>query len=570
MVRLRSPLHVHRARRPAATTARRWPSWAAVLAFALLGFPVRAQPAPALPGREDADVPSAVAVRGLVVSHEGVELNGSLYLPAGPGPFPAVVLLPSGAGDDRRDRSADAETFVAAGVAAYAFDQRGAGASQGTFADATVADLAGDGAAAVGAVRGLDIVDDRRVGVWGVGLGGWLLPWVARAAGPAFVVQVTAAATPLGSAERWRVGLDLARRGYGTAPITAALRGLRVEQTSGPLWARLPLLGDAWFASLDPALDPMVAWPGVGAPVLAFFGANDGRIPTLRSAALLAGWSRARGDTLDRVYLLDDAAHALGGSERNRYDAYRRPLTQWLAAVVGAGAPGRPAPRPNAPAPAPRPTMPTPITVAARAPAAAPGRAPANAAAGPVPGSPPASSDLSGRLFAQAAEGSRPWQDAAFGVTRWYAGAWLHLPVALAFVVVFLIGLLVSLTPRRPARYAGPWGRGRVDRGAPLVRLTQALVCLADLAMLGGLGYALALLLGARGAPPSPPLPFADLLRLGAGVSGGLALLLALLMLFAPSEGWRSARVGTAVVVAVAAALFLPFLLYWRVPFLGA
>ncbi len=104
----------------------------------------------------------------------GVQLACTLTRPRGPGPFGAVVLATGSGPQDRDEALAGHRPFLVlsdaltrAGVAALRCDDRGVGASTGTFEAATTLDFAGDALAAVAALRQRpDIVRDR-VGIVG-------------------------------------------------------------------------------------------------------------------------------------------------------------------------------------------------------------------------------------------------------------------------------------------------------------------------------------------------------------------------------------------------------------------
>ncbi|GAA3129386.1 alpha/beta fold hydrolase [Planomonospora alba] len=102
----------------------------------------------------------------------GVRCAGHLYLPAGSGPVPCVVLCHGFSGT--MDRLFDhAERFAAEGFAALVFDYRGFGESDGE--PRQVPDIPGqlaDVRAAVAFVRGHERVDPDRVLLWGNSLGG--------------------------------------------------------------------------------------------------------------------------------------------------------------------------------------------------------------------------------------------------------------------------------------------------------------------------------------------------------------------------------------------------------------
>jgi len=86
----------------------------------------------------------------------GIELAGTLTLPEGKGPFPAVVLI-TGSGPQNRDEEIFqhkpfllwAHELTQAGFAVLRYDDRGFGASEGNFQTATTLDFATDAQAAI-------------------------------------------------------------------------------------------------------------------------------------------------------------------------------------------------------------------------------------------------------------------------------------------------------------------------------------------------------------------------------------------------------------------------------------
>ena len=115
-----------------------------------------------------------------------VTLAGTLTLPKGDGPFPAVVLV-SGSGPQDRDETLFghkpflvlADHLTRQGIAVLRYDDRGVGKSTGKFKGATTADFATDAAAAVAYLHGRKEIDAKRVGVAGHSEGGVVAPIVA-------------------------------------------------------------------------------------------------------------------------------------------------------------------------------------------------------------------------------------------------------------------------------------------------------------------------------------------------------------------------------------------------------
>jgi len=126
----------------------------------------------------------------------GVTLAGTLTKPRTGGPFPAVVLI-SGSGPQDRDEAllghkpflVLADYLTRQGLVVLRFDDRGVGASTGTFATATSEDFAGDVLAAVAYLKGRPDVDPAGIGLAGHSEGGLIAPMAAvRSADVAYLV----------------------------------------------------------------------------------------------------------------------------------------------------------------------------------------------------------------------------------------------------------------------------------------------------------------------------------------------------------------------------------------------
>ena len=124
-------------------------------------------------------------------------LAGMLTVPAGPGPFPAVVLLSDTGSQDRNGTVGDfgplgwlADYLTRRGVAVLRFDDRGVGESTGSAASTTAA-LVSDAQAALSFLHTRPELDQKHVGLIGHGEGGNVaLLAAAQLQAPAFVVAL--------------------------------------------------------------------------------------------------------------------------------------------------------------------------------------------------------------------------------------------------------------------------------------------------------------------------------------------------------------------------------------------
>jgi hypothetical protein len=114
------------------------------------------------------------------------QLAGTLSVPNGKGPFPAVVLI-SGTGHNTRDEDVWghkiflilADALNRKGIAALRYDKRGVGGSTGDYDAATTVDFTSDAEAAVTWLKTQPGIDPYHVGVLGHSEGGIIAPAVA-------------------------------------------------------------------------------------------------------------------------------------------------------------------------------------------------------------------------------------------------------------------------------------------------------------------------------------------------------------------------------------------------------
>ncbi len=246
---------------------------------------------------------------------DGVSLAGSLLIPAGPGPFPALVIVHGSGSSDRSNpwTSAYAAALVERGVAVLHPDKRGSGSSGGNWREADFGMLANDALAGLHAVRTHPSIDADRVGLIGFSQGGHIVPLAAtRSPHVALVVNVSGSVVPMmeqiGDEIRMmgiREGLDsnqlkalqavhdravefvLTGNGWDAyrARLDEAKEGVLKESDAvsgfpadpdSPAWTFLRTMGN---------FDPMPYWREVQVPTLFLYGGRDQNVDVLKSAA---------------------------------------------------------------------------------------------------------------------------------------------------------------------------------------------------------------------------------------------------------------------------------------------
>ena len=171
-------------------------------------------------GTERRDATQLYRTEAASFSNGDASLAGTLLLPAGPGPHPAVVMI-HGSGPATRDVFLPvADVLVRNGVAVLIHDKRGTGASTGNYNRADFGDLAADALAGVAWLAAHPEIDPRQIGLHGFSLGSWVAP-LAAARNPdvAFVIVESAPATTPAEHERQRVDRQMRADGRSREDI---------------------------------------------------------------------------------------------------------------------------------------------------------------------------------------------------------------------------------------------------------------------------------------------------------------------------------------------------------------
>ncbi len=250
-----------------------------------------------------------------------ISLAGTLTLPRGPGPFPAVILL-SGSGPHDRDESLVghrpflvlADHLTRKGIAVLRFDKRGIGKSTGDYASATTEDFAGDAEAALAYLNTRKEIDPKKIGLLGHSEGGLIAPmvathsqtiaWIVLLAGPGLKGEdvlllqseliLRAAGVNEGEVARTlafnKQTYALVRQEKDPAALEAKLNELVQSTSTGAalppaaVQAQVRMLVSPWFRYyLD--YDPLPALQKTMCPVLALNGEKDLQVSSKENLA---------------------------------------------------------------------------------------------------------------------------------------------------------------------------------------------------------------------------------------------------------------------------------------------
>jgi pimeloyl-ACP methyl ester carboxylesterase len=306
----------------------------------------------------------------IVFANGEVRLAGTLTLPAGRGPFPAVVLL-SGSGPQNRDsdilgfRSFKlmADHLSGAGIAVLRYDDRGVGGSSGSIAESTTDDFSGDALMAVRLLASRPEIQKTRVGLVGHSEGALTAAIAAsKSRDVAFIVwlagsgvrgdevlrqQATDLTRSAGAddetlerilASHKRL-LDLVREEGNVDEITAITRTLaRAQVEAMPeaqrkgipdidaaieamLPAQVAAMRSRWFRSFI-FFDPATALERVSCPVFAIFGERDLQVPPAFNRAPVESALARAGNRQVTVKVYPEANHLFQAAKTGHPSEY--------------------------------------------------------------------------------------------------------------------------------------------------------------------------------------------------------------------------------------------------------
>ena len=285
-----------------------------------------------------------------------VKIAGTLSIPEGKGPFPAVVLL-SGSGPQDRNSTlfgfqpfrVIADHLARVGIAVLRCDDRGVGGTTGAVPTSTTSDFADDALAAVRFLQGRSEIRGDRVGLLGHSEGALtaslaasrspavaFVVWMAGNAIPGaeiLAVQSAALARASGASEEGIASImtahrhltQVVRQGGTDDEVRAAMLQLAKLQVAALPEGQRKAMGDVdamLTAAIEPQVkgirtpwmryfleyDPATALSKVACPMLAIFGGRDLQVPADVNRAALEK-AAAGGAAKLTVKVYPDANH---------------------------------------------------------------------------------------------------------------------------------------------------------------------------------------------------------------------------------------------------------------------
>jgi len=306
-----------------------------------------------------------------------ISLSGTLILPDGKGPFPAVVITHGATPNERAGYRSWALHFVRRGIAALIYDKRGAGRSGGETRSASMEDLAMDAVAGLNSLKTLREIDGKRIGLAGHSQGGWVAPLASTMSNDAAFV-IASAASGVGPDEQSIHHRASIMRESGFSPEAIATAGdlrRRLYRTGRMILANDPgaqeerkkiseelsrHAGEPWMeaAALPPNLDndrptigglrllffdPIPMWEKVRVPVLLVWGDKDTVVPVDEGRAVIESALRRARNNRVSIRIFPNVDHSVVKVQSGpAWDfprvelAYYEAMSEWARSTVAA------------------------------------------------------------------------------------------------------------------------------------------------------------------------------------------------------------------------------------------
>lgn len=303
----------------------------------------------------------------------GITLVGFLNKPKNTSPFPLVVVLHSArfGSHDTPIYNHLAKTLNEIGVGVFVYDRRGSGESGGNFENASLEDLAIDGANAIAYLKKRSDIDKSKIGLFGVSQGGWVAPITYSLAKKdiAYMILVSSCGATPAEQMDYTASTTLQRNGFANHDIKKALEARSVinnyyrgnisyDSTEKIIskyrkenWFKLswlPLNKDLklpaeptktkWFLEMD--FSPSTYFKNIKIPLMLCYGSNDIYVPINLSISIWKKALKEAGNSDYKIFRVKQSGHLMIVDEDNNPNnqiisgLYTQYLKSWVFSII--------------------------------------------------------------------------------------------------------------------------------------------------------------------------------------------------------------------------------------------
>lgn len=246
----------------------------------------------------------------MTVQNGEVSLSGTLYRPIGVETPPLLVITHGSSPNLRSGYQVEAFWFASRGIAAFIYDKRGNGLSNGD-SQASLYDLGGDAVAAAQTLR--ELGDFGTISVWGLSQGASVSAVAAGQAPDVIdgVVAVSGSGVPFIQQELYRVDRLAADLGYAPRLREMSLTFWRVAYDLQTATAKGQFPDIGFRDTLGFEIDLAALWAELRQPSLIIYGGRDSYVPVMDSAARLMTVLEQTAHPDYQLHLYPEANHGM-------------------------------------------------------------------------------------------------------------------------------------------------------------------------------------------------------------------------------------------------------------------
>jgi uncharacterized protein len=261
-----------------------------------------------------------------------VTLYGTILIPDGEGPYPALVLVHGAGLGLREDYRKEAEAFASTGILTLIYDKRTQGYSATGTGGRSYALLADDVLEAVKTLQSRK--DINKVGLWGLSEGAWVAPLAASHSDEIdFLVLVGASGVPPAQQEAWHIENKLRHQGVSGSLVYAVTRSFMRLLVAAELFP-------------EARYNPMPVLDNLQQPILALWGAMDCTAVPAESAQIMQAALESRGRSNYIIMFFSNADHELyqtpdGFLQHEKFaSGYIEKVSAWVHSITKGEVPG--------------------------------------------------------------------------------------------------------------------------------------------------------------------------------------------------------------------------------------
>ncbi|MEO8085381.1 MAG: alpha/beta fold hydrolase [Bacteroidota bacterium] len=295
------------------------------------------------------------------------KLSGTLILPIGKGPFPAIIQV-HGSGNQTRGEDfykSRAYLFARNGIAVLIYDRRGKGASTGTNVSMEL--LADDAIAGVHFLQQHASIQKNKIGIMGFSQGGYVGPLAAsRSDDIVFIIAGSAPGITPDEQNDFDVEHQLISRKVSEDSIAYVLNFRkdlrnyqynnsgdkneldgRLSEIRSKSWYENTLLPDSVMGPVSAGVkdwltfNPLPIWKKIKIPKLLIWGELDDAVPAAKSKELIEGVFKESGNKNYLLKVYKNASHGIelinDGKEWDwprLAEGYHQTLVDWVKNIT--------------------------------------------------------------------------------------------------------------------------------------------------------------------------------------------------------------------------------------------